>query len=173
MSLEILIHTLHCLPLFTCSSWVLTIPSLNFCPPFFYPPFWEHTGLCLRRRLLPNHYFMSHFCSCRDMTRDPHDLGDTQWRETKDRSRVRFSDTIKMIKEVPLPGVLADWSRCPYQILMFLSDSDVLLISSSNSDVFIKFWCPHQILMFPLIFYQILMCLCIYLVFSHASYHSI
>ena len=76
-----------------------------------------------------------------------------------------------------------DWSRCPYQILMFLSDSDVLLISSSNSDIFIKFWCLHQILMFfwylhqilmfPLIFYQILMCLCIYLVFSHASYHSI
>ena len=51
---------------------------------------------------------MSRFCSCHDMTRDPRDLGDTEWRETKDRSRVRFSDTIKMIKEVPLPGVLAD-----------------------------------------------------------------
>ena len=32
----------------------------------------------------PNPRTLSRFCSCRDMTRDPRDLGDTEWRETKD-----------------------------------------------------------------------------------------
>lgn len=86
---------------------------------------------------------MSHLCSCRDMTRDPRDLGDIgdtcdesrdlevpinipikkdisdveieiDDREIKDRSRVRFSDLIEIIKEVPSPGVLAEPSKMPH-----------------------------------------------------------